>query len=90
MKSDRGITITSLIIYVIAMLIVIGIIANITAFFYRNVLNLEDESYYVRGTFTSKNLDFSKEELNDKDVINVLITIGDNMEYTKTTKFVMK
>ena len=139
MKSDRGITITSLIIYVIAMLIVIGIIANITAFFYRNVLNLEDEStniceiskfnmYFLEevkndnnsivelnknsvtfvtgNTFTFqdnsiylnniriceniKNLDFSKEELNDKDVINVLITIGDNMEYTKTTKFVMK
>lgn len=139
MKNDRGITITSLIIYVIAMLIVIGIIANLTSFFYKNVLNLEDEStniseiskfnmYFLEevknvnnsivelsknsitfvtgNTFTFqnnsiylnniiicenvKNLDFSKEKINDKDVINVLITIGDNMEYTRTTKFVMK
>ena len=44
MKNNHGVTITSLIVYVIAMLIVIGIIANLTSFFYTNVLNLEDES----------------------------------------------
>lgn len=139
MKNNHGVTITSLIVYVIAMLIVIGIIANLTSFFYTNVLNLEDEStniseilkfnmYFLeevknennsivqidqnKVTFVSgntfifqddsiylnnvricdkiKNLNFSKEKMNDKDVINVLITVGNNMEYTKTTKFVMK
>lgn len=139
MKNNHGVTITSLIVYVIAMLIVIGIIANLTSFFYTNVLNLEDESsniseiskfnmYFLKevknannsivqieenkvtfvsgNTFTFqddsiylnnikickniKNLNFSKEEINNKNVINVLITVGDNMEYTKTTKFVMR
>ena len=33
MKSNRGVTTTSLIIYVIAMTIVIGIIATINSFF---------------------------------------------------------
>lgn len=139
MKNNHGVTITSLIVYVIAMLIVIGIIANLTSFFYTNVLNLEDESsniseiskfnmYFLKevknannsivqieenkvtfvsgNTFTFqddsiylnnikickniKNLNFSKEEINNKNVINVLITVGDNMEYIKTTKFVMR
>lgn len=44
MRSNRGVTTTSLIIYVIAMLIVIGLIATINSFFYSNVLNLEDSS----------------------------------------------
>lgn len=41
MRSDRGITLTSLIIYVIGMIIVVGIIATFTSFFYKNV-NIED------------------------------------------------
>lgn len=138
MKNNHGVTITSLIVYVIAMLIVIGIIANLTSFFYTNVFNLEDESaniseiskfnmYFLKEvknpnnsiveikenkiTFITgntfifqdnsiylnniriceniKNLNFAKEEINSKDVIAILITVGDNMEYTKTTKFVM-
>ncbi len=139
MKSNRGVTTTSLIIYVIAMTIVIGIIATINSFFYSNVMNLEDGSsniaeltkfnmYFLEDTkksnndivklsnnsitFSSgntftfqdnaiylnniricedvQNLQFSVNENSDKNIINVLVTIGDNMEYTKTTKYVMK
>ena len=138
MNTSRGVTTTSLIIYVIAMLIVIGIIATITSFFYTNVINLEDNSnniieitkfnmYFLNeiknnyndiiaiteksitflsgNTFTFqdhsiymnsnkiseniKDLRFSIEEVNSKKVIIVLITIGENLEYTKTTKYVM-
>lgn len=135
MNSNKGVTTTSLIIYVIAMLLVIGIIASITSFFYTNVINLEDNAseitkfnmYFLQetkkdrnevinintnsitfssgNTFTFqdnsiyfnnskicenvKNLAFTIEKINNKDVINVLITIGENLEYTKTTKFVL-
>ena len=138
MGSSRGVTTANLIIYVIAMLIVIGIIATITSFFYTNVTNLEDNSsnvseitkfnmYFLQevknvnndiiilneksitfltgNTFTFqdnsiymnssriseniKDLKFSLEEINEKKVITVLITIGENLEYTKTTKYVM-
>lgn len=138
MNSSRGVTTTNLIIYVIAMLIVIGIIATITSFFYSNVTNLEDNSsnvseitkfnmyflqevknknndiitiseksitfltgntftfqdnsIYMNGSRISENikdLKFSLEEINSKKVITVLITIGENLEYTKTTKYVM-
>lgn len=37
MKNDKGITMTSLIIYVIGMVIVIGTISTITTYFYKNV-----------------------------------------------------
>ncbi len=138
MNSNRGITTTSLIIYVIAMLIVIGIISTITSFFYTNIISLDDSSnnvseinkfnmhflqevkntnnnvtklstnsisFLTGNTFTFqdnsiylnsnkicenvKNLAFSIEEVNRKKVITVLITIGDNIEYTKTTKYVL-
>ena len=138
MKSDRGITTASLIVYIIAMLIVIGIIATITSFFYTNAINLDDSSnnvsaitkfnmYFLEetknrnneiakcdknsitfltgNTFTFqdnsiylnsikicenvKNLEFNVDQNNDKEVVNVLITIGENVEYTKSTKYVM-
>lgn len=138
MKSQRGVTTASLIVYVIAMLIVIGIIASLTSFFYTNAINLEDSSnkasviskfnmYFLDetknknnsivsvttnaitfssgNTFTFqdnsiyfnsikicedvKNAEFKLETVNNKNVVNVLLTVGNNMEYTKTTKYVM-
>ena len=138
MRRDAGVTTTSIIIYVIAMMIVIGIIASITSFFYTNVNNLNDNSeniseitkfhmYFLEettqqnnsiisisenaiafstgNTFTFQdnsiyfnhikicedisNAQFKSETINNKMVINVLITIGNNSEYTKTTKYVL-
>lgn len=138
MKSEKGVTIASLTIYVIAMLAVVGIIATITSFFYTNVTNLEDSSanvseitkfnmYFLQEvknnnneiielkensiTFATgnvftfqdnsiylnniriceniKNFALSIEEADKKQIINVLITVGENIEYTKTTKYVM-
>lgn len=138
MKSNSGLTITSIIVYIIAMMMVIGTIATITSFFYTNVNNLSDNSdniseitkfhmyfleettkkennitkktdtsisFHSGNTFTFQdhniyfnhvkiceniaNLQFATNKLNDKTVIEVLITIGENNEYTKTTKYVL-
>lgn len=145
MSNNRGITTTSLMIYVIAMLIVIGIIATITSFFYTNIINLEDNAseitkfnmYFLQetkkenneitklaidsnsstpntldyitfqsgNTFTYrdnsiyynsskiceniKNLSVAVEEINERQVVQVLITLGENMEYTKITRYVV-
>lgn len=137
MEGNRGVTIASLTIYVIAMLIVIATIATITSFFYTNVNNLDTRSqniseitkfnmYFLEETkkngnktmgvsdkqisFSSgniytfqdnsiylnniricenvKNVIFSIEKKENREIISVLITIGDNLEYTKTTKYV--
>lgn len=44
MKNNSGFTIGNLTIYIIAMLIVIGLVASITSFFYTNISNIDDSS----------------------------------------------
>lgn len=60
MKNNKGITLTSLLIYVIGMLIVVGIISTLTTFFYKNIeisdINSDTTTQYTK--FTSV---FSKE-----------------------------
>ena len=64
MKNNRGITLTSLIIYVICMVIVVSLIATLTTFFYKNV-NVDniskDTTQYTK--FSNLFLD----EINKKD-----------------------
>lgn len=43
MKSQRGVTLVSLTVYVIVMAIVVGILATITTFFYKNVNDTKAE-----------------------------------------------
>ena len=47
MKSEKGVTLSSLIIYVIAMVIVVSIIAVMTKYFYGNVNKLSNTSCMV-------------------------------------------
>ena len=42
MKSQKGITLISVTVYILVMAIVIGIIASVTSFFYNNVVNSEN------------------------------------------------
>ena len=74
MKSNRGVTIASLTIYVIAMLAVVGIIATITSFFYTNVTNLEDSSANV-SEITKFNMYFLQEV---KKTNNEIIELKEN------------
>lgn len=60
MKDDKGITMVAVTIYVLVLAIVIGIVANISNFFYKNVSNVKQEgkSAAIYNTF---NLYFQKE-----------------------------
>ena len=65
MKSDRGVTLASLIIYVIGMLIVIGSVATLTTFFYKNI-----DIDSVSSNETTEYSNFSKlftDEVNKED-----------------------
>ena len=42
MKNQNGITLTALAIYVIVFMIVIGIVATFTSYFYNNVINFDE------------------------------------------------
>lgn len=65
MKQNKGITIMSLIVYVIAMTIAIGIIATISTRFYANVNELNVQTQSV-GTYTKLN-SFITNEINTKN-----------------------
>lgn len=60
MRSERGLTLSSVIIYVIAMLLVVSIISVITGYFYKNVnTDLNKNSYMEQ--YTKFNSYFSEE-----------------------------
>ena len=64
MKNNKGITLTSLIIYVIGMTIMVGTIATLTSFFYKNInigsINNDTTQYTKFSSIFS-------EEINRKD-----------------------
>ncbi len=93
MKSESGVTLSSLIIYVIAMSIIIGTIAVITNYFYGNINGLtnrtkaskqytEFNSYFVnevnkKGNTVLTNL------LNADDEIKIVFSSGNKFTFVK-------
>lgn len=82
MKSEKGITLISLTIYVIAMAIVVGVIAIISTFFYSN---MEDTDNIVSpmAEYTKFNSFFS-DEINHEGIEVIDCGTIDNGERTNT------
>ena len=71
---------------------IIGVNEKAITFLSGNTFTFQDNGIYMNSSKISENikdLKFSVEEIDSKKVITVLITIGENLEYTKTTKYVM-
>ena len=66
MKSQRGVTLTSLIVYVISMVIIISVMAVITTNFYRNINNTNNtvEPYTEYVKFNS----YFSNEVNESNI----------------------
>ena len=60
MKSEKGITLVSLIIYVLVMVIVVALITVITAYFYKNI-DINNVNYEINSQYTKFNSFFSDE-----------------------------
>ena len=60
MKSNKGITLISLIIYIIVMLVVVGIVGTITSYFNKNV-----NTQYTESTKTDDDTNLNMYLLND-------------------------
>lgn len=65
MKTEKGITLISLTIYIIAMTIVVAILAVISTFFYKNTTDIKDVEPIAQ--YTAFNSYFS-EEVNTPDI----------------------
>lgn len=83
MKSNKGITLTSLVIYVIAMSIVVATLGTLTSYFYNNVDELNADTNFSIA-YTEFNTYFSK-EINMKDNYPLLIEgTSDYIVFSKT------
>lgn len=68
MKKNNGITMTSLIIYIIGMLIILGTLANLTSFFYKNI-KIEDIQKDTTTQYTKFSSIFLEEINNESNYI---------------------
>ncbi len=75
MKQEKGITITSLAVYVVAMVVVIGIISTISTYFYNNMEELNTDKHSIE-TYTKFNMYFT-EEINIKQNYAIYSNIED-------------
>lgn len=88
MKNNKGITLTSLIIYVIGMTIMVATIATITSFFYKNIDigNINDDitqytkfsSMFSEETNREKNTVIDCKSLTDEDKTSYIIFSSGN------------
>lgn len=81
MKSERGVTLTSIIIYVIALTVIVLIIGRIITYFYKNI-----NDYSAQNQILSKYIKINSyitDEINTKG--NVIESFGDNyLKFAKT------
>ena len=85
MKNDKGITLTSLIIYVISMLVVVTTIATLTSFFYKNV-DIDSLSKKSTEQYTNFSKLFAK-EINQKNNKIIVCKIKNETVQGKEYKF---
>lgn len=103
MMNDKGITLISLIIYVIGMTIVVAIISVVTAFFYKNinVKEINDSTILQYSKFSSIFLDeINKEnnriidcktyQENDNKISYIIFSSGNQYTYKGENKSIYK
>lgn len=88
MKDNRGITLTSLIIYIIALMIFVGTMATITKYFYKNFKEIT-----INDRVTKEYTELTKfltEETNSKKIEDTFINDRDNQETPTGHELVFK
>ncbi len=85
MKQERGITITSLVIYIIGLIVVIGMVGSFSGYFFKNTdeisaQNSSKEEYTSFLAFFTK--DTNSEELNSVEIIGTSTTSGNHLKFT--------
>ena len=73
LKSEKGVTLTTLVIYIIVLVVALGILATVSTFFYKNVILIKDSAKYA-AEFDKFNASFIKEVALDE---NSILIVGD-------------
>lgn len=77
MKSEKGITLISLVIYLIAMVIIIALIASINGYFYKNI-NIENETQDMNLQFSRFTSYFTEDINKPNNGINKIGYLDEN------------
>ena len=86
MKSNRGVTLTILIIYIIVLVLVIGILTNISNNFYANKDYIMENGKYI-SEFNKFNMYFVEDAKNNSNIYSISeneIIFADGTIYTFT------
>ena len=84
MRLEKGITLTSLIIYIVLLLVAIGILSTISQYFYSNTSYITEMGKYV-SEFDKFNMYFIEDVKNNSELYSVRedqIIFGDGTIYT--------
>ena len=91
MKSNRGVTLTSLVIYIIGLVIIIALMSNFSGYFYKNLSEVTikqnaDEQYskflsYITKDANADNLTYVKSGAEGKDCIIFVFSDGTEHQY---------
>lgn len=91
MKSNKGITLTSLVIYIIGLVIVIALMGNFTGYFYKNLKDVTikqsaEEQYskflsYITKDANSNNLTYVQSGVGNKDCVIFKFNDGTEHQY---------
>lgn len=86
MKNNKGITLTSLIIYIIALLFLVGTMSTLTKYFYKNFDNLTIDDNAAKDYGTLNN--YLSNDINSGKVENVMTTDDGSVLTIKLDNFV--
>lgn len=84
MKSEKGVTLTALVAYVVVFVIIIGIITTISSHFYKNVLQMKEAPQYI-DEFNKFSMFFIADVKNNTNITSVSsskIEFGDGTIYS--------
>lgn len=89
MKSEKGVTLISILIYVIAMIIIVAIMTSLTGYFYNNI-DIDTESQDTNKQYTKFNSFFTEEINKSGNIViesnteseNPYIVFADKNQYT--------
>lgn len=92
MKSEKGITLTSLIIYVVALILTVGFLSTISTHFYANTNYIMDNGKYI-SEFNKFNMYFIEDVKNNSEVYSIdqnKIVFADGVTYTYSNGYVYR
>lgn len=84
MKSEKGVTLTSLVAYIVVFVIIIGMITTISSHFYKNVLQMKEAPQYI-DEFNKFSMFFIADVKNNTNITsasNSKIEFGDGTIYS--------